>query len=249
MRDDGRSGLFYLSELGAMDYADAQRLQIRCAAARQTGELDKDLLLLLEHPPVFTLGRNGGRENLTVSDAFLDKAGVGLVQAERGGNITYHGPGQLVGYPIVDMEARRLSVTDYVDRLEAVLIETAGAHGVVADRNPMNPGVWVDGAKLGSIGLCLRHGIAFHGFALNVTIDLTPFSWIHPCGLKHVAMTSLDRELGLSPEMDAVNASLKRAFAGAFGVDWVRLDRPALDALIGGGFPTADGEKEIEHGS
>ncbi len=249
MGDHDRSGLFYLTDLGSMDYSDAQNIQVRCVAARQAGELDHDLLLLLEHPPVFTLGRNGGRENLTVSDAFLEQEGVGLVQAERGGNITYHGPGQLVGYPIVDMGARRLSVTDYVDRLEAVLIETARNHGVVADRNPMNPGIWADGAKLGSIGLCLRHGIAFHGFALNVTVDLTPFSWIHPCGLKHVAMTSLGSELGFPPDMDTVNASLRRAFAGAFGIDWVPLDRLALESLSGGGPLAADGEEGIGHGS
>lgn len=227
---DGKSqGTWLLVEFPTMDYPIAQDLQIRCVDARLASDgLDRDLLILLEHPPVFTLGRNGGRENLAVSDRFLTESGVGLVQTERGGNITYHGPGQLVGYPIVDMEARRLSVKDYVSGLEEVLIETAAACGVAAGRNPLNAGVWVGGAKLGSIGICLRHGIAFHGFALNVVNDLTPFSWINPCGLKNVSMTSLQEACGTQIDMADVRATLKSAFERVFQA---RLQATELETL------------------
>jgi lipoate-protein ligase B len=224
----------YRVDLPLMTYAEAQVLQGRCVTARENGRLERDLLLLVEHPPVFTLGRNGGRENLAVSDRLLAEKGVQVVQAERGGNITYHGPGQLVGYPIVDLEARRMSVTDYVSSLEAVLMEAVAESGVSAGRNPLNPGVWVGEAKLASIGLCLRHGIAFHGFALNVNNDLTPFGWINPCGLKGVSMTSLSRERGVEVDMADVRGSVGRAFSKVFRIRFIDIKPASMDAVVEG---------------
>ncbi len=191
-------------------------LQHRLVSARHAGTLSTDLILLLQHEPVFTLGHNGGRENLNVSENILRKKGIQVVQTKRGGNITYHGPGQVIAYPIIDLRARRLRVTEYVWMLEEAMIQTAAAHGVNARRNPRNHGIWVGEKKLGSVGIAVRHGITYHGLALNVTLSLEPFSWITPCGLTGVAMTSL-REAGagdVSPRevMETLSRCLKEFF-------------------------------------
>ncbi len=224
----------YRVDIPETAYTRVQALQNRCVDARLAGRLDRDLLLLVEHPPVFTVGRNGGRENLTAAEAFLSERGIPVVPSERGGNITYHGPGQLVGYPILHLDHRRLSIQDYVSRLEAVLVDAAAAWGVKAGRSPLNPGVWVGGAKLGSIGLCRRHGVVFHGFALNANNDLTPFSWIHPCGLKGVAMTSLARERGAPVDMAALRSTVAEAFSSAFGTRLAGLPVDDLEAAVAG---------------
>ena len=205
-------------DLPRTDYDRAQALQERCVAAKHAGRLSNDLMLLLEHPPVFTLGRNGGRENLMVSDAFLQEAGVSVRSSERGGNITYHGPGQIVGYPVLDLQRTHLGIADYVAALEDLMIAVAEEWGVAAQRDPRNRGVWVNGAKVGSIGLCLRHGMTFHGFALNVNNDLTPFEWINPCGLAGVRMTSLARAAGHDIPMDRLRQSVWRQVCAIFGV-------------------------------
>jgi len=205
-------------DLPTMAYDEAQSLQEQCVAARHEGRLADDIMLLLEHPPVFTLGRNGGRENLMVSDVFLQEAGVAVVSSGRGGNITYHGPGQIVGYPILDLQRARMGVADYVTALEDLMIAVAQVWGVTGQRDPRNRGIWVDGAKAGSIGLCLRRGLTFHGFALNVNNDLTPFQWINPCGLAGVRMTSLGRAAGHEIPMDKLRNTLWQCVADIFGV-------------------------------
>jgi lipoate-protein ligase B len=144
---------------------------------------------------VFTFGRNGGQENLTRSEAFLKDRGVALVQTDRGGNVTYHGPGQAVLYPVVDLEQARIGVTDFVYGLEEIMGLTAKDFGVFIHRDPRNHGMWKDAKKIGSVGLSIKHGISIHGLALNVSLDLTPFSWINPCGMSGVSMTSLAQEL------------------------------------------------------
>jgi lipoate-protein ligase B len=220
-------------ELPLTEYAEAQALQMRCVAAKRDGRLAQDLMFLLEHPAVFTLGRNGGRENLMVSDAFLAQAGVGLVASERGGNITYHGPGQIVGYPVIDLFRSRMAVRDYVAALEELMIAVAREWGVDAVRDARNPGVWVDGAKAGSIGLCLRRGITFHGFALNVNTDLAPFEWIHPCGLADVHMTSLQQASGRRIPMAALRQTVWRSLAEIFDVTVRPFTVGALSDLLG----------------
>ena len=184
-----------IKNLGLMDYEEAFLLQKHYVAEKIDGTIDYDPILVLEHPSVFTLGKRGGRENLVVSEAFLEERGVPIVQTERGGNITYHGPGQLVIYPIIDLERRKMGVSDFVYILEKVMIDTAADFGVTAERNPINHGVWIGNAKIGSIGLSVKRGISFHGLALNVNLDLTPFSWVNPCGLSGVCMTSIENEL------------------------------------------------------
>jgi lipoate-protein ligase B len=219
-------------EFPLIAYDEALTLQHRIVRAKNEGRLEEDFLLLLEHPPVFTLGRRGGRENLTVSAAFLKEQKIPVVQIERGGNITYHGPGQLVAYPIVALAKRKLSVTDFVDRLESVMIGIAGDFGVSAARDSRNRGVWVGDAKLGSIGISIRRGVAFHGLALNVGTDLTPFSWINPCGLAGVCTTSLAAEAKAPMAMEKARTSALRYFSSVFGVKLERIDPEALEKML-----------------
>jgi lipoate-protein ligase B len=171
---------------------------------------------------VFTFGRNGGRENLTVSEDFLKDRGVTLVQTDRGGNVTCHGPGQAVLYPVVDLEQARIGVTDFVYGLEEIMGQTARDFGVPIHRDPRNHGMWKGPRKIGSVGLSIKHGISIHGLALNVSMDLTPFSWINPCGMSGVSMTSLKQELenqGVTDPplpMDAVKETLITYFCRWF---------------------------------
>lgn len=215
---DVRKKTWLCAEFPRLDYTKAWDLQRELAAARKSG-IFPNILLLLEHDSVFTLGRRGGRENLTVSEDFLQKQGIPVVHVERGGDITFHGPGQLVAYPIMDLHAARLTVTDYVERLEEVMIRTANHWRVRAGRNTINRGIWVGNAKLGSIGIALRHGITFHGFAFNVNLPLEPFTWINPCGLKGIGITSLERELGQELSMREVREQIKQNFQAIFNVE------------------------------
>lgn len=217
-----------LIDLPLTPYAQALDLQHRLVAARSDGRLARDAVLMLEHAPVFTLGRRGGLEDLIVSRERLAQMGVEVVPAERGGLITYHGPGQLVVYPILDLKALGIGVRELVAALEEIMIDTAADFGIVADRDARNRGVWVREKKLGSIGLAVRHGVSFHGLALNVDLDLTPFSWIHPCGLAGVAMTSLAAAGGTGVSMNTARKRLARHFASVLGCP---LTVTSLDAL------------------
>jgi lipoate-protein ligase B len=214
-----------------LDYGDALRLQHRFVAARKTGDLAWDLLILLEHPPVFTLGRRGGRENLIVPADFLAKAGIQVIQAERGGNITYHGPGQLVAYLVFDLEAAKMGVKDFVHFLEEVMIRTAAEWGVTAERNPVNRGIWVGNSKMGSIGIAIRRGIAYHGLAFNVDVSLEPFGWINPCGLPDVGVTSLKLASGRTLDMPSVRRVFKGHIQTIFDTELVALKQDEIDAI------------------
>ncbi len=191
-------------------YSDALKLQHILVHRRHRGDLPHDVFLLLEHHPVFTMGRRGGLQSLKVSKSFLEERGIAVVQAERGGDLTYHGPGQLVAYPIVHLPSRAWKITQYVEFLEEIMIRTAHDFGVRAHRHERNRGVWVGPRKLGSVGIAVRRGVTFHGLALNVDLSLEPFSWINPCGLSDVRMTSLalERNSTLKPEINLVRKSL-----------------------------------------
>jgi lipoate-protein ligase B len=215
-----------------IDYRQAWTLQEKLIAARRAGFLQYDIVLFLEHPPVFTLGRRGGRECMLVSDAFLEKAGIPIIQVERGGNITYHGPGQLVAYPIVDLQSARIKVVDFVSGLEEVMLQTAKYWGIFAERNDANRGVWVGPKKMGSIGIAVRRGISFHGLALNVQTDLTPFTWIQPCGLQDVGMTSMQHECSRSFSMQQVRDVLKKRFEAVFGIKLSQKRPASLDPIL-----------------
>ena len=217
-----------LVELPVTEYGRAYNLQISLVDARRAGTLDRNVVLVLEHPSVFTLGKRGGLGNLTVPEGFLEKAGIPLVHVERGGDITFHGPGQLILYPIIDLREARLGIVDYVEALEEVMIRVAAQWGIEAGRNALNRGVWVGDRKLGSIGIAVRRGVSFHGLAMNVNIALEPFEWIHPCGLHGTAMTSMQRELSRGMPMDLVRNAMRTHMEGVFHV---RLTAAGLEEL------------------
>lgn len=178
-------------DLNTLEYKKALDLQLTFLNAKINNPLEPDRLLLVEHPQVYTLGRRGGKENLIVSEAFLSSHGIQIVQTDRGGNITFHGPGQAVLYPIIDLTRARIGVADFVYGMEEVMKQTVKRFNIFADRSKKNHGLWVGNKKIGSVGLSIKKGISIHGLALNVCLDLTPFSWINPCGLENVAMTSI----------------------------------------------------------
>jgi len=221
---NSRQDTWLCVELPIVEYQKARDLQGHLLSARKDKIIDSDIILILEHPPVFTLGRRGGLKNLRVSESFLKKSKIPVMHVERGGDITFHGPGQIVVYPIINLEKARLDVTDYVSNLEEVMIQTAKESGVQAQRNGLNRGIWVGKKKLGSIGIAVRRGISFHGMALNVNLSLEPFNWINPCGLQDIKMTSIQQELSHPVSLPHVRQTVKQHFESIFGVELVATD-------------------------
>jgi lipoate-protein ligase B len=222
------------------DYNDALRLQHRAVQARKEGRLDRDVLVMLEHPPVFTLGRRGGKDNLLVSEQWLGEKGIRIVPIERGGDITYHGPGQLVAYPIIDLNRASIPVVSFVGALENAMIRTAAQWGVEANGDRLQRGAWVQQRKLGSVGITVRRGISFHGLALNVHTDLTPFEWINPCGIPSCHMTTLTREAGRPVDIAAVRHELSKQLGELLGLT---LQAISLDQLRGMAIDDAQNRK------
>ncbi len=185
-------------ELGRRPYGPVLEMQRALCRARIEGELAEDVLLLVEHPPVITLGRGTQVESLPIPADRLPAHGVEVFEVERGGDVTFHGPGQLVGYPILDLTRHRPDLHWYLRALEGAVIDALGALGIAAERRTGLTGVWTGGGirKIASIGVHVKRWITFHGFALNVTTDLSFFDLIVPCGISGVAMTSVARELG-----------------------------------------------------
>ncbi|MCJ7812576.1 lipoyl(octanoyl) transferase LipB [bacterium] len=225
------NGKIQFCDLSEIEYREALHLQHDIVRGINNGKIDHNVLLFLEHPPVFTLGKNGGRENLTVSESFLKEKKIQIVQIERGGNITYHGPGQLVAYPIIHLNTMALAVTDYVERLEEVMIRTAADFGIEAERNEKNRGIWISHKKLGSIGIAIRRGVSFHGLAMNINNSLIPFCWINPCGLDGVSMTSLKKETGKEINMTQARESMKKHFSIVFGFTLHEISRTVLKQI------------------
>lgn len=222
----------FVIDLGLIDYREAWTLQEKLVAARVGERLERDVVLFLEHPSVFTLGRRGGMDNLLVAENFLKNAGMPVIQVERGGFITYHGPGQIVAYPIINLHTRRIGVKDFVAALEEAMLRTAEVWSIEAARNPINSGVWVGPNKMGSIGIALRRGVSFHGLAFNVNLDLTPFSWIRPCGLQGVGMTSMAKELGREVSMTEVRRVLQDQLAAALGLSFKQSSLAELEKRL-----------------
>ncbi len=190
--------------LGRVDYRSAWQRQHELVAQRVAGRIP-DQLLLLEHAPVLTLGRHADPSHVRASAEDLTTRGIELIRVERGGEVTYHGPGQLVAYPIVALAERRLLLRPFVRALEAAMAATAAQYGIAAGRREGQPGCWCDPAgvtprKMGALGVRVERGVSYHGIALNVTTDLTAFDLIHPCGMTGVDVTSIAREAGWSGE-------------------------------------------------
>ncbi|MCY7378820.1 MAG: lipoyl(octanoyl) transferase LipB [Gemmatimonadaceae bacterium] len=184
-----------VADLGTMPYEEALALQRAVAKARISGAIDEDVLLLVEHPPVITLGRSSKRQHLLASPTLLAARGVELFEVERGGDVTFHGPGQLVGYPIVDLKRHRKDLHWHLRQVEEALIRALAPFGIAAERSAGQTGVWTEGRKLASIGVHVRDWVTWHGFALNVTTDLSYFELMVPCGIAEVEMTSVAREV------------------------------------------------------
>ena len=204
-----------VSWLGRMAYRDAWDLQKRLAAARADGRID-DQLLLLEHPAVLTLGRQADESHVLATPDELERRGIEVIRVERGGEVTYHGPGQLVAYPILRLADRDLLLRPYVRALEAALADTCRAFGVPAGRRDGHPGCWVDpdGAaprKVGALGIRVERGVAYHGIALNVDVDLADFDLIDACGMPGVASTSIAAELGRPADRASIDAVARAA--------------------------------------
>ncbi len=219
--------------MGKMSYGPARAWQQALRQGRLRGELP-DLLLLTEHPPTYTMGRSSRPDHLLADEAQLEAEGISLFHIERGGSATYHGPGQLVGYPIIDLRERGRDVHLFIRNLEQVLIATLAAFGVAAATRVGLTGVWVgdDSSKIASIGIHVRHWITMHGFALNVAPNLDHFDWIRPCGFDSAVMTSMAKCLGQAPELSAVADETVRQFQAVFRCDCREVDDAYLnDAL------------------
>jgi lipoyl(octanoyl) transferase len=237
-------------QLGTVSYAEGLRLQQKLVDLRKAGQIS-DVLLLLEHTPVITLGRNAKAANILVSTEALAARGVEVFECDRGGDVTFHGPGQLVGYPIFDLRrypssqlsavssqlkpARKtLGAVDYVRLLEEVLIRTCGDFGISSQRVTGLTGVWTElepSAKIAALGVHISRSVTSHGFALNVNTDLSYFNLIVPCGITSKPVTSMQKELGREVDLDNVAQSVSRNFGTVFGSQMLWVE--TIDALLG----------------
>lgn len=199
-----------VQDLGRQTYVQVLELQRNLARRRVAGELTEDILLLVEHEPVVTLGRGAHPESSPLSALELERRGIAQYEVERGGDVTFHGPGQLVGYPILDLREHRQDLHWYLRTLEAALIQGLDALGIQAGLNPGLTGVWTRGRKIASIGIHVKQWVTYHGFALNVNTDLAYFDLIVPCGIRDVVMTSVAMELGRT-DSPTVWAETRRA--------------------------------------
>jgi lipoyl(octanoyl) transferase len=236
--------------VGQVPYDDAREAQKALERARQAGEIP-DVLLLLEHPPVYTKGRRSNPAELPMGEDWYRMQGIEVTGTDRGGLVTYHGPGQLVGYPIVDLKPYGGDVHDYIRRMERVMISSLGDLGVEAEVIEGLTGVWVGGRppggrKIGSIGVHVNQGVTTHGFAVNVNNDLQPFEWIVPCGIEGVRMTSLTRELRAEQEMGAYIDAVIARFAEIYERRAVETDAGRLIEIVPGAEALAAAATEVD---
>ncbi len=232
--------------LGRVPYREAWDLQHALVADRIAGRIP-DTLLLLEHPRVLTLGRHASEEHVIVPAEYLASIGVEVIRVERGGEVTYHGPGQLVAYPIVKLGERGLLIQPFVRLLEGAMIATAATYGVTAERREGYPGAWCDPGstlprKLGALGVRIEQDVSYHGIALNVTTDLDDFGLINPCGLQSIGVTSIAREAGWPPDRSVPSTASVEEAASRFAESLGRLldERAADRSRDAGDRPAAD---------
>jgi lipoate-protein ligase B len=213
----------WVSQLGTIPYLEAFELQRELHARRVAGDVP-DLLLVLEHPPVYTKGRRSAPADLPMGESWYRAQGIDVCETDRGGRVTYHGPGQLVAYPIMAVER----VADFVHGMESAIVSALAGEGVAAEpRDTPFTGVWAGEHKIGSIGVRVRDGVSMHGLAVNADNNLQPFEWIVPCGIDHVRVTSLSAQTGRTPTLPCFRRRLAYRFAEAFGLRQrlVSLDR------------------------
>jgi lipoate-protein ligase B len=209
----------YIIDLGLIDYQKAWDLQHVLWSKRVEGELP-DLLLFLEHPHVITLGRRGNRSHLLASQEVLEAMRIPIFHVERGGDVTYHGPGQMVVYPIFDLKEYGYRLIRYIGQLEEVILRILKDFGIEGRRDPLNRGVWVDGEKIASVGVAIKRWVSFHGFSLNYETDLKYFELINPCGLEEKKMTSMAKILGREISREDLVERIDFHFKQIFERDW-----------------------------
>jgi lipoyl(octanoyl) transferase len=219
-------------ECGLLPYSEGLALQRRVKAARQKDAVG-DVLLLLEHHPVYTRGRRSTAEELPMGAQWYEMQGIEVLDTDRGGRVTYHGPGQLVAYPIVSLKAYGDDVHEYVRGLERVAIAALAEHGVEAGTVEGLTGIWVGERKIGSIGVHVSRGVTTHGLAINVNNDLQPFEWVVPCGIEGCRVTSLSRELGAEQDLSAFAATIAARYGDVFGREPVAAEPARLDLDLG----------------
>jgi lipoate-protein ligase B len=218
----------WVERLGLVPFGRALEMQREVARQRISGALAEDVLLLVEHPPVITMGRSAKEQNVLASRELLAAQGVERFDIERGGDVTFHGPGQLVGYPIIDLKRHRKDLHWYLRQVEEALIIALGRIGIVAERSQGYTGVWTQGRKIASIGVHARDWVTWHGFALNVSTDLSYFDLMVPCGIQAVTMTSIDRELGEGRvTFDRISDLVAAGFGDVFGLETVEIQPTA----------------------
>jgi len=227
-----REAELWVVDLGRRRYGEVLELQRSVARSRIAGDVGEDVLLLVEHEPVITLGRSSKDAHLLANPAQLAARGVELFEVERGGDITFHGPGQLVGYPIVDLKRHRLDLHWYLRQVEETLIRALSQFGLRGERVERYTGVWTGGRKIASIGVHARDWVTWHGFALNVSTELSFFDLIVPCGIPQVQMTSLQRELGRDVSMQQVVDVVAGAAGEVFGLTARAADLSSLESQI-----------------
>jgi lipoate-protein ligase B len=225
----------WVVNLGVERYAPAHELQRQLVEAKRAG-WPQDVLLLLEHEPVYTLGRQSAASDMLVSDDFLAEQGIPVVPVERGGKVTYHGPGQIVGYPILDLHHFRTDVRWYQRSLAETVIRMLADYRIAGDYDPAYPGVWVNGEKICAFGTMIRRWITFHGWAVNIDPNMEHWGWIIPCGLEGKSVTSLAAALGWPPPAAEVRARLAHHFAAVFDCQLVEVTHAdlamALDEVV-----------------
>jgi lipoate-protein ligase B len=242
---NGNEKTCWVVNLGLVAYEPAFELQRRLVAARKANSIP-DVLLLCEHPHVITLGRNGHRENLLASEHLLRQMGVEFHVTDRGGDITYHGPGQIIGYPILNLAAIRRDVAWYVRQLEEAMIRATTEFGITAIRKPGMTGVWVESAedaqpeKLAAIGVHLSRWVTSHGFAYNVSTDLRYFDLIVPCGIPDKRATSLERLLGRALQREQVSPRIVVHLGEVFGREMRLASRELLEQFLSAAAPEQD---------
>jgi len=222
--------------LGLVEYGEAFRLQRAVAAARETGTLP-DILITLEHPPVLTLGRRANQANIIAPEEWLRREGVSVYQSTRGGDVTYHGPGQLVGYPILAIRSLGLGAADYVHSLERAIIDLLSRYGIEGRQDPHYIGVWVGDEKVAAIGVAVSGGVSTHGFALNVNPNLAHFRLINPCGITDKGVTSLSMLVSREVDVSEVRPLMVESFGKVFGLKMEAGDSANL-AFLGISLPT-----------
>jgi len=205
--------------LGFIDYQTALKLQFDILKLRQAEAID-DVLLLLEHPPVITVGAAGKYDNILVQEEVLNRWGVSVHRVNRGGDVTYHGPGQIVGYPILNLNYHRKDIKDYFWRLEETFIRLLGEeYNLKTERNPTHPGVWVGNNKITALGCAVKRWVTMHGFAFNVNTNLDDYKWINPCGIADRGVTSLEALQGCPQDMETVRGQVIKHFSTMFNLE------------------------------